>query len=71
MLAKRQDDTKAATRFRSQRKFQDLGAWFFFTREGTIEGPFRDEAETDNRLETYIKVAQSAVVSGNANFSLE
>ena len=37
---KRNDDKVSQARFRSDRMFQDGDSWFFFTREGTIEGPF-------------------------------
>jgi hypothetical protein len=34
--------------------FEEGGGWFFFTREGTIEGPFINQKQADIGLEIYI-----------------
>ena len=39
------------------------GKWFFFTREGTIEGPFDDALDAEIQLEQYIKVVNSGLAS--------
>ena len=51
--------------------FCDDGAWYFYTREGSIEGPFGDEAEAAMRLEAYVKVVDSGMESAEENLSLE
>ena len=71
MLARRQDDDNAATRFRSDRLFEDDGAWYFFTREGSIEGPFRDQGEAGSRLDTYITVVNSGLLPGGVDLSAD
>jgi hypothetical protein len=71
MLAKRKGDSKAATRFRSDRMFCDGGSWFFYTREGSTEGPFGNEAEAAARLEAYIQVVESGMESEDEDLSLE
>ncbi len=71
MLAKRKGDSKAVTQFRSDRMFCEDGAWFFYTREGSIEGPFGDKAEAAARLEAYIHVVESGLESEDEDLSLE
>jgi uncharacterized protein YdcH (DUF465 family) len=36
--------------------------WFFYTREGTTEGPFDSEIEAHNQLDRYIKAVTSGLV---------
>ena len=71
MQTKRTDDLKAQTRFRSNRVFEYSGKWFFFTREGTIEGPFEDQLEAGWQVEMYIKVMGSGQPSADGELSLE
>ena len=71
MLAKRKGDSKAATQFRSDRMFCEGGSWFFYTRGGTAEGPFGNEAEAAARLEAYIHVVESGMESEDEDLSLE
>ncbi|MCZ6831267.1 MAG: DUF6316 family protein [Gammaproteobacteria bacterium] len=59
METKRTDDPKMQTRFRSDRVFGHDGKWFFYTREGTIEGPFEDHLEASWQVEIYIKMTAS------------
>ena len=42
---------------------QEGGMWFFYTREGTIEGPFDGEFEAHLRLDKYIQVMNSGVLT--------
>ena len=51
------DPTLSRTRFRTKRIVKDGSAWYFLTREGTVQGPFRCEADAEERLETYIRMA--------------
>ena len=43
--------------FRTERLTQDGGKWFFHTREGTIEGPFKCRMTALNQLERYVRLA--------------
>jgi len=46
--------------FRSpSRFFQEGGLWFFYTREGTVEGPFGDKRQAEKMLESYIQTMTS------------
>jgi hypothetical protein len=42
---------------------QEGGMWFFYTREGTIEGPFDGQLEATIQLDKYIKVTNSGLLS--------
>lgn len=59
----RKEDKVTQSRFRSDRMFQDGDSWFFFTREGTIEGPFRSRVEAINQLDLYIKAMTSGLIT--------
>ena len=48
---------------RTTRTFKEDGSWFFKTREGELAGPFRDELEASTRLEVYIRLVNSGLLS--------
>jgi hypothetical protein len=56
MTNKREGDLELHGKFRTNRFFQDSCAWYFLTREGTVEGPFERKIDAENRLEDYVKV---------------
>jgi hypothetical protein len=49
--------------FRSERICFENGKWYFNTREGTLVGPFRDEAETRKALAVFVaeRIRESGV----------
>jgi len=51
-----------ASYFRSDRVIERDGEWFYYTREGTIEGPFRDRIHLMNRLDMYLKAVSSGLL---------
>ena len=67
---KRNDDKVSQARFRSDRMFQDGDSWFFFTREGTIEGPFPSRVEALNQLDLYIKAMTSGLITPKNDLDL-
>lgn len=68
--SKRQEDHVTQSRFRSDRMFQDGDSWFFFSREGTIEGPFPSRIEAINQLDLYIKAVNSGLITPENDLSL-
>ena len=68
--ARRRDDATVYTKFRSERFTQQHGQWYFFTREGTVEGPFDYRHAAENRLEDYIKVMSSGVLEPDCELSI-
>lgn len=70
-MAKRRSDTKTQPRFRTDRFVEEGGKWFFFTREGTMEGPFEDMIEATIRLEKYISVMNSGILPDDSEVSLD
>lgn len=67
----RESDLEPYTRFGTDRFFKDGDKWFFLTREGTMEGPFELRREAENRLEDYIKVMASGLISPDCKLSLQ
>jgi hypothetical protein len=62
MADRRAGESKAFSAFRPDRFFQERCQWYFYTREGAIEGPFQQKKEAENRLENYIKVMVSGML---------
>ena len=71
MADRRAGESKPFSSFRPSRFFQDNCKWFFFTREGTIEGPFDRKLDAENRLADYIKVMVSGMLSDTEHYSIE
>lgn len=59
MTDKRSSDAEEHTWFRSPRVFHEHGQWFFYTREGKIEGPYGDEKRARECLEAYVRTMGS------------
>jgi hypothetical protein len=51
---KRESDPKELTVFRSDRYFVVDGKWYFTTREGTNEGPFKRADDAKRELTRYL-----------------
>ena len=68
--ARRKDDAAGYTRFRSERFTRQHGKWYFFTREGTVEGPFDYRRAAEIRLEQYIKVMSSGLLEPDCALSI-
>jgi hypothetical protein len=52
-MAKRTTDKKNKSWFRSERTFSNDERGYFHTREGTIEGPYRNERVVKNNVKFY------------------
>ena len=48
--------------FGGRRVQQICGAWFYHTREGTMEGPFATRELAQTSLEGYVKFAQCKLI---------
>jgi len=70
MFDQRRTDTRVQTQFRTNRFIQNGGKWFFFTREGTMEGPFAFRHEAEERLEVYKKVMSSGFMPRDSKLAL-
>ena len=70
MPALRKTDDKSRAYFRGDRFTQEDGKWFFYTREGTVEGPCDSMMQATLRLENYIKVVESGLVPDSDELSL-
>jgi hypothetical protein len=71
MSSRRIDDpSESRSRFRTQRIVQDSDGWYFLNREGTIEGPFRCEADAKEQLDMYVRMAIHDMLPEASNLSL-
>jgi len=71
MSLSRSTDARPYTRYRSNRFFEAAGKWYFYTREGTTEGPFGRRDVAEQGLENYLKVAATGLFDDVLNLSLE
>jgi len=49
---------------------EEDGQWYFYTREGTMEGPFGTKAAAKNQLEAYVRLLQSGLLPKISDLSL-
>ncbi len=62
MTVKRAGDLRSRPVFRSDRIIKEGDKWYFYTREGTLEGPFHDRRDAEDQVEIYIKVIDSGLI---------
>lgn len=67
----RRSDKEPKKWFRSSRYFKQEGKWFFYTREGTMEGPHSDLERAEERVKEYIRVMNSGFMPRNSKLHLE
>jgi Domain of unknown function (DUF6316) len=71
MADRRAGESKAFSAFRPDRFFQERCQWYFYTREGAIEGPFQQKKDAENRLEDYIKVMVSGMLPADDKTTMD
>ena len=62
----RKDDFGTQSHFQSNRFTEEDGKWYFYTREGNVEGPCDSMAEAVTCLERYIRTMNSELLPGRA-----
>ncbi|MFK8049556.1 MAG: DUF6316 family protein [Halioglobus sp.] len=70
MTRRQEDGPDSRSNFRTDRMFQSGGRWYFYTREGTTEGPFESQVDAQERLSLYIDVLESTLLSPDTELSL-
>jgi hypothetical protein len=58
---RKEDSPKTRIWSRSDRLFDEAGGWHFYTREGTVEGPFASKIKALDRLEVYICLVEAGL----------
>ena len=71
MTDDRKSDKESRAWFRSSRFFKQQSKWFFYTREGTMEGPFAELQDAENRLTEYINIMNSGFMPDDSELNLE
>jgi hypothetical protein len=71
MNSQRKTDKEATTKYRTGRFFKDGEKWYFYTREGTMEGPFGFKHEAEERLENYKKIMASGFIPPDCELSIQ
>ena len=70
MASKRREDKRTRPVYRTERIVEDGGKWYFYTREGSVEGPFDGKLEAEIQVENYIKVINSGMLDEDEKFQL-
>jgi hypothetical protein len=52
----RKGDTKPYSKLRPSRFHKESGRWYFQTREGSTEGPFKSYSQAEARLGAYLMI---------------
>ena len=71
MPSHRKTDKEAATKYRTSRFYKDGGKWYFYTQEGTMEGPFTFKQDAEERLENYKKIMTSGFIPSESKLSIQ
>jgi hypothetical protein len=71
MPSHRKTDKEPATKYRTSRYYKRGEKWYFYTREGTMEGPFAFKQEAEDRLENYKKIMVSGFIPLDSNLSIQ
>ena len=58
---RKEDTPKTRIWSRTDRLFEEAGSWYFYTREGTVEGPFASKVKALDRLDVYINLAKAGL----------
>ena len=69
MTGMREGDSKPGFKFRSNRFFKDAGKWYFRTREGSTQGPFKLRCDAERSLESHLRIFKDLQLSmDNSDF---
>jgi hypothetical protein len=71
MNQRKTDSPQSGTRFRTERMVTNGGRWYFYTREGSMEGPFETMLDAQDRLEVYIEIQKLELFSGGSELQLQ
>ncbi len=67
---RRSDPSTSGSHYRSDRLQQEGGRWYFYTREGTLEGPFEDKVEALEALDRYIAITNLKLIEPDSKLSI-
>lgn len=67
MSKNRKGEEDQGTKFRSDRFIHNGEKWFYETREGSTEGPFRTRLDAEDHLRNYVKLLNSGWWNGETD----
>ena len=67
----RRADKETTTQYRTSRYYKEGEKWYFYTREGTMEGSFAFKQEAEERLENYKKIMASGFIPQDSELSIQ
>lgn len=64
------DPPTGGSHYRSDRLQEEGGRWYFYTREGTVEGPFEDKIEALEALDKYISIESLKLIEPDSKLAI-
>ena len=71
MDQRKTDSPQSGSKFRTERMTENGGRWYFYTREGSMEGPFETILDAKERLEVYIEILDLKLLSNDSGLQLQ
>ena len=71
MTRRKTDSPQGGSKFRTQRMFESGGRWYFYTREGSMEGPFETMLDAKERLDVYLEILGLELLSDPSELQLQ
>ena len=70
-MSRRQEDGPGSrTNFRTERMFESAGGWYFYTREGSTEGPYESQLDAQQRLDVYTEIMNLKLLPADSDLSM-
>ena len=71
MTRRKTDNPQSGSKFRTDRMFESGGRWYFYTREGSMEGPFETMLDAKERLDVYLEILGLELLSDPSELQLQ
>ncbi len=70
MTRRKTDSLQSGSKFRTERMVENGGRWYFYTREGSMEGPFETRMDAQERLHVYLEILNLKLLSDDSELQL-
>ena len=70
MTRRQTDSPQSGSKFRTERMVENGGRWYFYTREGSMEGPFETLMDAQERLHVYLEILNLKLLPDDSELQL-
>ena len=71
MTRRKTDSPQSGSTLRTERMFESGGRWYFYTREGSMEGPFETMLDAKDRLNVYLEILGLELLTDPSELQLQ